>query len=138
MSQRLNRWTPRALLSRRCFGLSALAALAAAVVLMAVPVTAVAGADQPPPGNIKGFVATPPATPGTPPVPVENATVRLVRPNGTVIAVTHTNAEGKYGFPNVHPGPYRLQAFKEGVGHGVRHTFVHPGQTVIVPIGLHP
>lgn len=134
----MSRNLTRRLMARRYFGLSALAALAAAVVLMAVPVSAVADADQPPPGNIKGFVATPPATPGTPPVPVEDATVRLVRPNGTVVAVTHTNAQGKYGFPNVHPGPYRLQAFKEGVGHGMRHTFVFPGQTVIVPIGLHP
>ncbi len=87
-------------------------------------------------GNIIGKVFEPPATPGGPPQPVEDAIVRLFR-HGQPVGQTHTNAEGKYAFPNVPPGPYKIGAFKQGVGHGMRRTFVFPAQTVIVPIMLH-
>ncbi len=124
-------------MTRRRFGLSALLTLAAVVSVLLWPSSAgaAAGADNPP-GGIIGKVFEPPASPGGGPQPVADATVRLFR-HGQPVAQTHTNNEGKYAFPNLPPGPYRIVAFKQGVGHGMRRTIVFPAQVVIVPILLH-
>lgn len=127
-------------MTRRVFGLSLLLVIAA-VSLAAWPSAAGADitrgdADNPPHGSILGRVFEPPATPGGNPQPVEDAVVRLIR-NGQPVAQTHTNAEGKYAFPNIPPGPYRIVAHKQGVGHGARRTIVFPAQTVLVPILIH-
>ncbi len=129
-------------MTRRRFGFLALLGLVAAASLLVLPSSvgaalgAAAAGDNPPHGNIIGKVFEPPASPGGPPQPVEDAIVRLFR-NGQPVAQTHTNAEGKYAFPNVPAGPYRIVAFKQGVGHGMRRTIVFPAQTVIVPVLLH-
>jgi hypothetical protein len=122
-------------MNRRVFQIAALLAFFAAVLVAALPSSAV---SDNPPGAIKGVVFLPPAQPGEPPQPVAGATVKLFKPGGILVGTKMTDENGKYGFAPVAPGPYVLKAFKPDVGHGMRFVLVHPGQIVHAPIKLVP
>ncbi|MFG0326873.1 MAG: carboxypeptidase-like regulatory domain-containing protein [Phycisphaerales bacterium JB037] len=59
--------------------------------------------------------------------PVPDAVVRLVRPNGRVIARTTTNDQGQFRFDGIRPGPVAVQAAKRDAGAGATRLVAEPG-----------
>jgi protocatechuate 3,4-dioxygenase beta subunit len=82
-------------------------------------------APGPEPGTIAGHVFG--ETPDGGEVPLGGALVRLYTNEGLVRA-THTNNEGTYGFDDVPPGEYGMEALAEGFLPAEELVLVEPGQ----------
>lgn len=59
--------------------------------------------------------------------PVPDAIVRLVRPNGRVIARTTTDDQGQFRFEGIRPGPVAVRAAKRDAGAGSARLVAEPG-----------
>lgn len=112
-------------MSKRSF-LGLLITSIVAVFMLATPSNANA---QPAPGKVVGLVVDVDGK------PVANAQVVLMHDH-EIVARVRTNADGKYAFERVRPGPYQVSAGKPDVGRGHERAAVRSGETVRVRIVL--
>lgn len=108
-----------------------LAAIAGAVALAAVPAAQVIADDgDNRPGAIRGVVKDGDGA------AVGEAHVSLNTRNGRHVARAMTNENGQFGWRQVRPGPYSVQAGKRDVGRGQARAIVEPGEVTDVEITL--